>query len=50
MIESIEKILLNCFIDRIEALDSANRRSLLTERVCWAIKLLCTIVPVYCES
>jgi hypothetical protein len=51
MIESIEKILLNCFSDQIEViLDSVNRRDLLTEKMCWAIKLLCTVVSWCAEK
>jgi hypothetical protein len=50
MIESIEKILLNCLIsDRIEdILDSVNRRDLLTERVCRAIKLIFMYFSIFC--
>jgi hypothetical protein len=41
MIESIERILLNCFSDQIEViLDSVNRRDLLTEKMCRAIELI----------
>jgi hypothetical protein len=43
-----QTILLNCFIaDQIE-LDSVNKRDLLTEKVCRAIELLCTVVSWFC--